>query len=211
MVRDDDDDDDDHDDDHDEGKLCLYYFTRIAYLSGGDLQIPWGSQEPTVLKPSHFFLNVFAKVQADRFMTDFMETLAHEQPVMTARLMEVIMADSEGNYSLDFPDWLLNFSMLDLHDRTGREDQGNVTHGLLLTQSISYTDNMKKRSLPSSFDSRSHWSSCGEARVSKGEAPTLESKTCQRYPQVFESPCEVIGRIHNQGTCGSLDVIYWWE
>lgn len=113
--------------------------------------------------------------QADRFMTDFMETLAHEQPVMTARLMEVIMADSEGNYSLDFPDWLLNFSMLDLHDRTGRENQGNVTHGLLLTQSISYTDNMKKRSLPSSFDSRTHWSNCGE----------------------------VIGRIHNQGTCGS--------
>ena len=128
------------------------------------------------------------KVQAELFMKDFLETLSHEQPLMTERLFETLAAESEGNYSLTFPEWLLNFTMLDLHDRTGREFLENATHGLLLTQSISYTDQMKKRSLPSTFDARTHWSSCSE----------------------------VIGRIHNQGTCGSCWVFLgkmvgiWW-
>ena len=114
-------------------------------------------------------------LQAEVFMKDFLETLSHEQPLMTERLFEALAAGTGDNYTLTFPDWLLNFTMRDLHDRTGRENLENATHGLLLTQTISYTDKMKKRSLPASFDSRAHWSACSE----------------------------VIGRIHNQGTCGS--------
>jgi hypothetical protein len=166
MIRDDDDDDD-------ERKLCFIIYPGSLLFRKGFASMGIQRTNGTEATPLSQGMSLRAKEQADRFMTDFMETLAHEQPVMTARLMEVIMADSEGNYSLDFPEWLLNFSMLDLHDRTGRENQGNVTHGLLLTQSISYTDNMKKRSLPSSFDSRTHWSNCGEARVSKGEATSI--------------------------------------
>eukprot|EP00434_Breviolum_minutum_P027139 symbB.v1.2.024002.t1/scaffold2216.1/size85545/2 len=113
-------------------------------------------------------------VQSAQFMKDFVETLTHEKPLMTSRLMEQLVANSEGNYTFDFPDWLLNFSMLDLHDRTGREIE-NTSHGLLLMQTQSYTEKMKRRSLPATFDSRTAWPACGE----------------------------VIGRIHNQGTCGS--------
>ncbi len=110
-------------------------------------------------------------VQSAQFMKDFVKALTHEAPLMTSRLMEQLVANSEGNYTFDFPDWLLNFSMLDLHDRTGREIE-NTSHGLLLMQTQSYTEKMKRRSLPATFDSRTAWPACGE----------------------------VIGRIHNQGT-----------
>ena len=100
-------------------------------------------------------------VQSAQFMKDFVETLTHEKPLMTSRLMEQLVANSEGNYTFDFPDWLLNFSMLDLHDRTGREIE-NTSHGLLLMQTQSYTEKMKRRSLPATFDSRTAWPACGE-------------------------------------------------
>lgn len=100
-------------------------------------------------------------VQSAQFMKDFVETLTHEKPLMTSRLMEQLVANSEGNYTFDFPDWLLNFSMLDLHDRTGREIE-NTSHGLLLMQTQSYTEKMKRRSLPATFDSRTAWPACGD-------------------------------------------------
>ena len=115
--------------------------------------------------------------QVATFKQDFMVVLADEQPVLTEKLFEFMKAEAEGNFSMNFAPWLLNFSMLDLRARTGRAHDDNVSHSLLLTQTQSYTEKMKRRALPPTFDSRSHWPHCAE----------------------------VVGRIHNQGTCGGSE------
>ncbi|OLP79937.1 Cathepsin B [Symbiodinium microadriaticum] len=107
------------------------------------------------------------------YMQDFMQALEDERPLLTQRLEESL----QGLYhevSFEFAEWLANFSTIDLQHRTGSQPP-HENRTLLLETSRSIVERMKKRTLPANFDARSHWPECSE----------------------------IIGRIHNQGQCGS--------
>eukprot|EP00439_Symbiodinium_sp_Y106_P057898 s4530_g8.t1 len=107
------------------------------------------------------------------YMQDFMQALEDERPLLTQRLEEILQ-EQYHEVSFEFAEWLANFSKMDLQHRTGSQPP-HENRTLLLETSRSIVERMKKRTLPANFDARSHWPECGE----------------------------IIGRIHNQGQCGS--------
>eukprot|EP00435_Cladocopium_sp_Y103_P037064 s1597_g9.t1 len=126
--------------------------------------------------------------QAAVWLEDLMAAIQDEMPVLSERLLHVLQA--EASYTVQFSEWLANFSAADLRRRTGiRHDEQTVNASMLQTQSI--TENIRTvavgghgrpvgravgtRSLPASFEAASEWPSCAE----------------------------IIMRIHNQGQCGS--------
>ena len=105
--------------------------------------------------------------QAETYMEDFLKTLEDEKPLLTEKLEALLKQNTDAVF--EFYDWLANFSTVDLKHKTGLEE-GHANQTMLLqTQSI--VGSMVRRSLPASFDGRTHWPECSE----------------------------IIGRIHNQG------------
>eukprot|EP00438_Fugacium_kawagutii_P020900 Skav211791 [mRNA] locus=scaffold305:226975:238866:+ [translate_table: standard] len=101
-----------------------------------------------------------------------------------------IPSPPQASYTLEFADWLANFSAADLRRRTGithtdetaRKGQRSWGVNVSMLQTSAITDNIMVRDLPSSFESADEWPMCSE----------------------------IIMRIHNQGgrlgprTTGSL-------
>jgi len=101
--------------------------------------------------------------------------LQHEKPVVSEAVIAALTAANLG-YEVKLQEWMENLSQDDLDRQTGTHvDQED----LLLTQTSevhrSRFDHLLDVTSPASFDSATQWSQCSG----------------------------VIGRIHNQGTCGS--------
>jgi len=115
------------------------------------------------------------ELQASTFHSRFSRSLQEAKPVLTKKLAALTTAAAQG-FTVVLTDALMNLSALDLQHRTGKiqeEDEHKNVSSLMQTETT--ISQAKQRALPAAFDSRERWPACKDT----------------------------IGRIHNQGTCGS--------
>jgi len=112
--------------------------------------------------------------RAEKFMQDLKRTLNMEKPLVTAGLVEQLVVGDYG-FQAGLKDWMVNMSYSDMmNNRVGKKLEDGMQDAMLLQTEV-LISNMRLRATPEAFDSRINWPKCKD----------------------------VIGRIHNQGVCGS--------